>query len=60
MDGGELADHYLERTYAGVMARLATVRDVRVRGSMSYRLRLFREILAERTTGGQHNATLSH
>ena len=54
----ELADHYLERAYAGVMARLATVRDARVRESM-LQTRLLREILAERTTGGQHNATLS-
>ena len=54
----ESADHYLERAYAGVMARLATVRDVRVRESM-LQTRLFREILAERTTGGQHDATLS-
>jgi tetratricopeptide (TPR) repeat protein len=53
-----LADHYLERAYAGVMARLAIVRDTRVRESM-LQTRLLREILAERTTGGQHNATLS-
>ena len=54
----ELADHYLERAYAGVMARLATVRDARVRESM-LQTRLLREILAERTTGGQHDAALS-
>ena len=40
------------------MARLATVRDARVRESM-LQTRLLREILAERTTGGQHDATLS-
>jgi tetratricopeptide (TPR) repeat protein len=54
----DLADHYLERAYAGVMERLATVRDVRVRESM-LQTRLLQEILAERTTGGQHHATLS-
>jgi tetratricopeptide (TPR) repeat protein len=54
----ELADYYLERAYAGVMERLATVRDARVREAM-LQTRLLREILAERTTGGQHHAALS-
>ena len=55
---GELAHRYLERAYGRAMERLATVRDEQWRESL-LQTRLFREILAERTTGGQHDAALS-
>ena len=55
---GELAHRYLERAYVGAMERLATVRDEQWRESL-LQTRLLREILAERTTGGQHDAALS-
>ena len=55
---GELAHRYLERAYGGAMERLATVRDEQWRESL-LQTRLLREILAERTTGGQHDAALS-
>jgi tetratricopeptide (TPR) repeat protein len=54
----ELADRYLRRSYEGVMERLATIRDVRVRGSM-LNSRLVREIMGERAIGGSHDVTVS-
>ena len=55
---GELAHRYFERAYVGAMERLDTVRDEQWRESL-LQTRLLREILAERTTGGQHDAALS-
>lgn len=52
----ELAERYLGMAYEGAMRRLDSVRDARLRESIS-NAGLLREILAERTTRGSHDAT---